>query len=122
MSEALAFSDRVLFALSRRRRTTRRLSRMFGRDIQSVYGVLEGLEDQGLVTRYDEDHPAVFELADGVDITYRPGRDASEVRIAGTGEDPRRDGDPDRCTAVTTVGERCKKDAVSEGLCGIHGS
>lgn len=118
MTEALPLSDRILLTVAHQRHTARSLARLFRRDVQSVHKVLGGLEDQELVARDDDPAAAIFQLADDVQVEYRPGR----ILVTKDGTDPRTNGEADgRCTAVTTRGTRCKMDAVDEGLCKRHG-
>lgn len=114
---ALPLSDRILIAVSSQRHTARSLARLFRRDVQSVHKVLGGLEEQELVAR-DSDAPAsVFELAENVEVDYRPGK----ILVDKDGTDPRTNGEDDgRCTAVTTRGTRCKMPAVANGRCQHH--
>lgn len=114
----LPLSDRILLVLAREQHTARSLSQPFRTDIHSVRKVLNGLTALGLLDRLDE-NPTVFALAENADVEYRPGR----VLVDLDGRDPRQDadGETERCTAVTTRGSRCKKEAVAGGLCQIHG-
>lgn len=115
----LPLSDRILLVLAREQRTARDLAQSFRKDIQSVRKVLGGLEDMGLLERIQTRGPSVFSVHEEADVEYRPGR----VLVDLGGRDPRNGGggEEDRCTAVTTRGTRCKKEAVAGGLCQIHG-
>lgn len=117
--KALPLSDRILFAVSSQRHSARSLARLYRQDVQTIYKVLAGLENQGLVQRDEAQAAAVFELAEDAKVEYRPGRLIVEL----DGDDPRTDSggeDDGRCTAVTTRGTRCKMRVLADGLCSHH--
>jgi hypothetical protein len=115
---SLRRGDRVLFAISQNLHSVRSLVRELEVDQGVLYKVLGRLEDLGLIQRSDDKGGAVFYLAEGVDVEYRPGR----LRVSDAdGRDPRTDGAGEgRCTATTSHGTRCKLDATDEGLCMVH--
>lgn len=123
MSKPMPASDRMIFMLRARRRTARTLSRMTGKGISAVHKILDGLEDQGIVQKHETGKPVVWELADGIEVDYRPmGQGTGQLVVELDGHDPRTNGgDPDRCKAVTTKGEQCGNTAKDgRDVCGVH--
>jgi hypothetical protein len=123
MSKPMPLSDRIIFMLRARRRTARTLARMTGKGISAVHKILDGLEEQGIIQKHETGKPVVWELADGIEVDYRPmGSDTGQLVLELDGEDPRATGgEPNRCKAVTTKGDRCENTAkAGHDVCGVH--
>lgn len=120
MDGLLPLDDRILFACSRGARSAPELARKLKTDKPSVYSVLNRLVDlELLVVDEERTRLAMYETAGGVEVDYGPR--GVDVTVDG-GPDPR-EVDDGRCTATTTRGDRCKRDAKDGSqYCGLHAS
>ncbi len=118
MNGMLPLDDRILFACSRGARSATELARKLKTDKPSVYSVLNRLVELKLLVVDEARAPvSMYETADAVEVDYGP----RGIDVTVDGDPDPREADDGRCTATTTRGSRCKRDATSDSAyCGLH--